>query len=119
MITLVIDAVEERDVATADVPGAYLHAEMPSGKRIFLKLVGMYVDIMIRVNPEFEQYVVMENGKKVLYMRVLWALYGCLESALLWYELYTETLSKHGFVINPYDRCVANKVINHCFLCRR
>ena len=85
---------------------------MPSGKRVFLKLVGMYVDIMIRVNPEFEQYVVMENGKQVLYMRVLRALYGCLESALLWYELYTETLSKHGFVINPYDRCVANKVIN-------
>ena len=28
------------------------------------------------------------------------------------YELYLTTLCKEGFVINPYDRCVANKVIN-------
>ena len=26
--------------------------------------------------------------------------------------MYAETLEKEGFVINPYDRCVANKVIN-------
>ena len=26
--------------------------------------------------------------------------------------MYAETLEKEGFVINPYDRCVANKIIN-------
>ena len=35
-----------------------------------------------------------------------------IESALLWYNLYTEVLLKEGFKINPYDRCVANKIIN-------
>jgi len=35
-----------------------------------------------------------------------------IESALLWYTLYTEVLHKEGFEINPYDRYVANKVIN-------
>ena len=45
-------------------------------------------------------------------MRVLRALYGCLESALLWYELYSSTLVDMGFVMNPYDMCVANKQIN-------
>ncbi len=40
------------------------------------------------------------------------ALYGMIESALLWYTLYVEVLHKEGFEINPYDRCVANKVIN-------
>ena len=54
-----------------------------------------------------------KNEKKVLYLRVLRALYGCLESALLWYDLYSSTLVKHGFKINPYDRCVANKVIKN------
>ena len=53
-----------------------------------------------------------ENGQKVLYMEILQAIYGCIESALRWYELYSETLEKEGFVANPYDRCVANKEIN-------
>ena len=53
-----------------------------------------------------------EQGKKVLYLRVLKALYGCIESALLWYEMYSSTLEHMGFVINPYDKCVANKDIN-------
>ena len=37
---------------------------------------------------------------------------GCIESALRWNELCSETLENKGFVINPYDRCVANKEIN-------
>ena len=40
------------------------------------------------------------------------ALYGYLESALLWYELWSSTLLNIGFVLNPYDMCVANKEIN-------
>ena len=37
---------------------------------------------------------------------------GCVKSALLWYELYTNTLKDIGFELNPYDLCVANKDIN-------
>ena len=72
---------------------------------------------MCEVNPEFKEHVIYENDRKnrsikCLYVRVLRALYGYIESALLWYELYSSTLIKMGFKINPYDRCVANKVIN-------
>ena len=35
-----------------------------------------------------------------------------IESALLWYSLYTEVLLKNGFELNPVDRCVANKMID-------
>ena len=35
-----------------------------------------------------------------------------IESALLWYKLFTEVLQKEGFILNPYDACVANKTIN-------
>ena len=82
-----------------------------------MKLRGVFVDIMCEVNPDFREHVIYENDKKnrpvkCLYVRVLRALYGCIESALLWYELYSLTLTKMGFKINPYDRCVANKIIN-------
>lgn len=35
-----------------------------------------------------------------------------MESALLWYELYSMVLEDMGFELNPYDKCVANKTIN-------
>ena len=48
----------------------------------------------------------------MLYLRLLKALYGCIKSALLWYELFSSTLKDMGFVLNPYNECVANKIIN-------
>lgn len=110
--TLVIDAYEGRDVAIFDVPGAYLQAEMPQEKNLLMKFRDEFVGIMCEVNPEYKKYVIVENGKEVLYVKILRAIYGCIESALLWYELYVKTLKGMGFVLNPYDRCVANKMIN-------
>ena len=94
MATLIIDAHEEREVAIFDVPGAYLHAHLPDGKFVLLKIEGQFVDIMCEVNPEFLPDVRYENGKKVLYVQILKALYGMIESALLWYSLYVNVLEK-------------------------
>ena len=41
---------------------------------------------------EFLSDIIYENGKKVLYLQILKALYGMIESVLLWYTLYTEVL---------------------------
>jgi len=111
MVLLMINAHEERDVVIFDVPGAYLHADI-GNKFALLKIEGEFVDIMCDVNPEFLPDVRYENGKKVLYVQILKALYGMIESALLWYMLYTEVLQKEGFELNEYDKCVANKIIN-------
>ena len=48
----------------------------------------------------------------MLYMQLLKALYGCIKLALLWYNLFTDTLKEMGFELNPYDNCVANKMID-------
>ena len=112
LASLIIDAHEGRCIAVFDVPGAYLHANMPKGKRVVMKLRGQFADLMCKANPKYQEYVRVVNGRKILYLRVLRALYGGIQSALMWYNLFTETLSKMGFSINPYDRCVANKIIN-------
>ena len=52
--TLMIDAYEGKDVATFDVPGAYLHAEMPKDKRVLMRLRGEFIDIMCDVNPKYK-----------------------------------------------------------------
>jgi len=77
-------------VATADVVGAYLNAELLDF--ILLWLTSDTINIMCHVNPHYSQYVVLENGMKVLYLQLLKALYGCIQSALLWYELFSSTL---------------------------
>ena len=48
--TLVIDVYEERNIATFDIPGAYLHAKMPADKNLILKLRGHFVDIICDIN---------------------------------------------------------------------
>ena len=110
MIKLVIDAIKERDVATANVVGAYLNANMDDF--VFVKLIGDEVDLLCSLNKSYNEFVTSEKGKKVLYLQLVKALYGCIKSAILWYECFTECLKSMGFELNKYDPCVANKMIN-------
>jgi hypothetical protein len=48
----------------------------------------------------------------VLYLHLQKALYGMMKSALLFYRKLVSELQEMGFEINPYDPCVANKVVN-------
>ena len=52
MSTLLIDAMEHRDVAVFDVPGAYLQTDMTSEKLILLRIRDEFADIMREFNPD-------------------------------------------------------------------
>ena len=77
-----------------------------------MKFEGEFVDIMCQVNPEYETFVTYEKGKKVLYVLILKVVYGMIESALLWYFLFSTTLSYFWFKLKPYEQCITNKVID-------
>ncbi|GAX11354.1 hypothetical protein FisN_22Lu047 [Fistulifera solaris] len=110
-LSFLIDAKEKRDVGIVDVPGAFMHAFMDELVR--MRISGEMVRILTNINPsKYEKYVVTERGEPVLYVRLKKALYGTLRAAYLFWQLLTKTLEKWGFVINPYDRCVANKMID-------
>ena len=117
LMSLMIDAKEERDVATADIVGAYLLADMDD--YVIIKLTEESADIMCKTNKSYKKYVTYERGKPVLYMRLLKALYGCMKSALLWYQMLKGKLEKMGFKLNPYDPCVANMDVegSQCTIC--
>ena len=57
VLTLVIEALEGRDVAIVDIPGAYLHATFPD-ETVLLILRDELVDIMCKVSLEYDRYVV-------------------------------------------------------------
>jgi Reverse transcriptase (RNA-dependent DNA polymerase) len=105
-LSLMIDAKEHQDVGIADVQGAYLNAVMMDF--VLMRISGRAVEIFCTVNPEYRPYVFYENGVPVLLVQLVKALYGCVQSALLWYNLFVSTLLDLGFVLNPYDSCVAN-----------
>ena len=66
IITSVIDA--WGDVTTFDIPGAYLHTDLPKHKFTLLKLQGKFVDIMCDVNPEYRNDVIFEKGASKYYV---------------------------------------------------
>ena len=110
VLSIVVDAHENRDVATADVTGAYLKADMDDF--VIMKFTGASVDLICEMNPEHLPFVTIEHGTKVLYVKLEKAMYGCVKSALLWYNVFHGALKEMGFKINPYDSCIANCDIN-------
>jgi len=106
MLVLSIAASNRRVIATLDVGNAYLNAEMPADTEVFMRLDSIPSAIAAKLDPRFSKYVA-DNGSQV--GRLKKALYGCLQSALLWYKHISNILTKLGFTANSYDQCVFNK----------
>ena len=104
-------AQERRFVCVGDVGTAYLNAMMPSHdpkKHVHVRIEKDIADIMCEIDTSFKQYQ-SKSGSIVARLRK--ALYGCIESAKLWYLEITKTLTDWGFTANPRDPCVLNKTI--------
>ena len=111
-LSCVIDGQEGRQVATVDIPGAFMHSEMD--EVLHLRLDGPMAELLCKVDEtKYRQYMCYEKKKPVLYVQLMRALYGTLQAALLfWINLSTFLTEELGFELNPYDPCVANKMIN-------
>src|SRR5210317_1130090 len=116
MLTSIIDAYEGRDIMSADVPNTFIQAKMTtdgSRERFIMKITGVLIDILVNKDPgKYKGYVVYENGKHVLYVALMKALYGMLDAALFWYKRFRKDLEEIRFIFNNYDPCVANKIID-------
>ena len=71
-------------------PTFYLQTTLPADKLLLMRIRDEFVDVMCEVHPEYIPCVRYENGKRVLYVNILRAIYGWIESALLWYKNYTQ-----------------------------
>jgi hypothetical protein len=69
---------------------------------------------VVKTAPEIDRkYVYIgPDNKPVLYAKMLKGLCGCLRSALLFYQKLLGGLERNGLTLNPYDPCVANKMVN-------
>jgi hypothetical protein len=98
-----------------DIPNAFVQTRLEDDDdKVVMRLRGKLAELMVKVAPEiYTKYVIINTkGDTVLYVRLLNALYGIMKAALLFYQRFVTDLRSIGFVINPYDPCVANKTVN-------
>ena len=103
-------ATEGRAVATVDFPGAFLHAELrdDDGRPpVLVRLNKFETRVLVRVDKSFEKFV-GKDGRCVVKLNR--ALYGCVESARLWYEKLSKELMEMGFTKNRVEQCVFNRM---------
>jgi hypothetical protein len=61
MVSCVIDTKEGRDVATADIPGAFMQAEMD--EVVYMRLEGVMVDILLELDQKkYGPHVMLQHG---------------------------------------------------------
>ena len=114
MLTCMIDAFEKRDVATVDIPGAFLQTKMPEDEEdVHVILDGRMAELLAKIAPDtYQKYVHQSRGQSYIYCKVNVAIYGTLKAALLFWKKLSASLKMRGFEVNPYDWCIANKIIN-------
>lgn len=107
MTIFALAAAWDLDINTFDVKGAYLWADLPKSRRIFMKVKKSVADILVQVDPSYEKYRTFAGE---LYVLLKKACYGLVESAVLWQIELTSALLALGYVQNKYDPCVFTKM---------
>ena len=106
-IITAIAAKEQRKVATMDFSSAYLNADMK--KKVLMKFDPAVSTLMAELDPKLKGCINVSNG--ILVVQLQKALYGCVESAKLWYELICGKLLELGYSQNEYEACIFNKYL--------
>jgi hypothetical protein len=82
---------EKRYIATTDIPGAFMHAEID--EVVHIKFKGTLAELLVCINPTlYRKHIFLEKGVPVLYAKLAKALYGTLRAALLFWNNLTKTL---------------------------
>ena len=101
MIGAAVASHHNEHVMTLDHTAAYLNADM-KGPTVEMMLSPDVVKMLCDIDEKYKIFI-RENGKIIV--RLKKALYGCVQSAVLWYNELKSTLVKIGFRENPYDVC--------------
>ena len=114
MLSCIIDAEERRDVATIDIPNAFIQTRVENPEqRALIKIKGILVDVLVDIAPDaYKDYVYVDpRGNKVLIVECFNAIYGTMIASLLYYSKFSASLKRLNFEPNDYDPCVHNRIV--------
>jgi hypothetical protein len=76
-MTSTIDARENREVVTINIPGVFLHAT--NKDYVVMQMSGTLAKLMVQTDPKlYRKCLVDKIGKKVLYLRLQKTLYSMM-----------------------------------------
>ena len=72
MLTCMIDAFEGRDVATVDIPGAFLQTKLPKDEKdVHVVLDGRMTELLAKICPKtYQEYVHKKRGQAYIYCKL-------------------------------------------------
>ena len=114
LYTCIIDAEEGWDITVIDILNAFIQTHIKDEKDIAtIQLCGVIVDILLSIALDvYRSYITTDSkGNKQLIVQCQNALYGTMIASLLYYHKFVKSLTDIGFELNPYNPCVANKMI--------
>jgi hypothetical protein len=84
-LSCVIDDTENRDVATCNIPGAFMQSDVKG--KVVMKLEGGMAEVILKIDPkQHTKYVEKGNGKDVTHVILAKASCGTLQAALLFWQ---------------------------------
>ena len=98
-----------------DIPNAFIQTRVEDEKDMaIIKIRGILVDILVDLAPDvYREFVTTDKkGVKQLVVQCQNVLYETMVASLLYYRKFIKSLTNIAFVLNPYDPCVANKMIS-------
>lgn len=113
MLIYTINTKEDRDVEIVDIHRAFL--QIKSKDNPTLRLDRYIVEALVEIGAAYEKFVTFEGKMKhpIIYRRAKQSIYGTLDAAMVYYKMFSKyVVNELGFEFNPYDVCVANKMID-------
>jgi hypothetical protein len=104
---LSVAAHERQKVAVVDIGGAFLNADMDTGILVHMRLDATMSGLLCRLDPRYKDFM---DSRGCIVVRLDKALYGCVESAALWYDNLSQSMQNLGYECNEYEPCVFNRL---------
>ena len=98
-----------------DIPGAFPQGDWPQDEHPgYIMFEGIMVDMICETDTSYYDKIIWSKDckKKLLYGRLIEAVYGTLLGANIFYNNLSKHLTNHGFVQNKYNMCTFNKMVN-------
>ena len=116
LLTAVIDAHEEQDVAIADIPNTFVQTKLEHDEdKAVVCLWGPLAQMLHDLAPDVYCLYMQKDkaSQAIFFVHLLMALYSIMKAALLYYHCFVANIKAEGFILTPYDPCIANKLIKN------
>ena len=95
-----MDALDDREVITVDIPGAFLQGDWPQNEHPgYIMFEVIMVDMICEIDSSYHKNIIWSRDakKKFLYGRLVKAVYGTLLGAIIFYNKLSKHLTDQGF----------------------